>query len=47
MIPRIIHFCWYGQSDIPDKAVDCLKSWSVLKDFSFRFWSDDEFIQVL
>jgi mannosyltransferase OCH1-like enzyme len=27
MIPKIIHYCWFGGNTLPPKAQKCLKSW--------------------
>jgi mannosyltransferase OCH1-like enzyme len=27
MIPKIIHYCWFGGNPLPPKAKKCLKSW--------------------
>ena len=27
MIPKIIHYCWFGRGQMPDLAIKCIKSW--------------------
>lgn len=27
MIPKIIHYCWFGNSEIPEKDKKCIESW--------------------
>ena len=27
MIPKIIHYCWFGGSELPDLAKNCIESW--------------------
>ena len=27
MIPKIIHYCWFGKSPMDKKAQKCIKSW--------------------
>ncbi|TGY66080.1 glycosyl transferase [Dubosiella muris] len=27
MIPKIIHYCWFGENPLPQEAISCLKSW--------------------
>ena len=27
MIPKIIHYCWFGRAPLPDKAKKCIESW--------------------
>ena len=38
MIPKVIHYCWFGKSPLPEKAVECIESWK-------RFCPDYEIIQ--
>lgn len=26
-IPKIIHYCWFGQTPLPEKAQCCIASW--------------------
>ena len=28
MIPKRIHYCWFGGSPLPDSAVKCVESWN-------------------
>ena len=30
MIPKVIHYCWFGGKPLPKLAVKCLKSWKKL-----------------
>ena len=44
MIPRIIHYCWFGRSDIPELACHCIETWhKYMPDYEFRFWNEDVF----
>ena len=27
MIPKKIHYCWFGKKELPAKAVRCINSW--------------------
>ena len=27
MIPKIIHYCWFGNSELPEKDQKCIDSW--------------------
>ena len=41
MIPKIIHYCWFGQSEMPPLAVECIKTWkSHLHDYDFIKWDE-------
>ena len=44
MIPKIIHYCWLSDDDIPEKLLDCMKSWKkVLPDYDFILWNRKNF----
>jgi mannosyltransferase OCH1-like enzyme len=43
-IPRIIHYCWFGQKPMPLLAKKCIKSWkSKLPDYKIIRWDEDSF----
>ena len=27
MIPKIIHYCWFGGNPLPELAIKCIESW--------------------
>ncbi|MBS6115842.1 glycosyltransferase family 32 protein [Thomasclavelia spiroformis] len=44
MIPKIIHYCWFGKSEKPDKIKKCIKSWKKnLPDYQIIEWNEDNF----
>ena len=44
MIPKIIHYCWFGRNPFPQKIKDCISSWRKhLPDYEFRLWNEDTF----
>lgn len=44
MIPKVIHYCWFGRGDMPDLALKCLKSWKEnLPDYEIKEWNEDNF----
>lgn len=44
MIPRIIHYCWVGNSEIPRFARDCIESWKKnCPDFEIKEWNEDNY----
>lgn len=44
MIPKIIHYCWFGRSPLPKKAKKCIESWrQYLPDYEIREWNEDNF----
>ena len=44
MIPRIIHYCWFGRGPMPELALKCIDSWhKYLPNYTFRLWNEDSF----
>lgn len=44
MIPKIVHYCWFGRGEKPQQAVDCIASWhKYLPDYRFVEWNEDNF----
>jgi hypothetical protein len=44
MIPKIIHYCWFGKGKMPDLAKICIDSWKLhLPDYELRLWDEDTF----
>jgi len=44
MIPRIIHYCWFGGNPLPELAEKCITSWRKhCPDYEIRFWSETNF----
>ena len=44
MIPRIIHYCWFGRNPKPKLAEKCMKSWKkYCPDFTIMEWNEDNF----
>ena len=44
MIPRIIHYCWFGRGPMPDLAKKCIESWHrFMPDYEYRLWNEDCF----
>ncbi len=44
MIPKILHYCWFGEGDIPKIAKKCFKSWDkYLSDFERKKWDESNF----
>lgn len=42
MIPKIIHFCWFGGNPLPKSAIKCINSWrKYLPDYEIWQWSED------
>ena len=44
MIPRIIHYCWFGRGPMPELALKCIESWhKYMPDFEYKLWNEDNF----
>ncbi len=44
MIPKIIHYCWFGRNPLPDLAVKCIDSWrKFMPDYEIKEWNEDNF----
>lgn len=44
MIPKIIHYCWFGRSPLPPLAEKCINSWKkYLPDYTIKEWNEDNF----
>lgn len=42
MIPKIIHYCWFGKTDKPKIIEDCMKSWKILTDYEIIEWTEEK-----
>jgi mannosyltransferase OCH1-like enzyme len=44
MIPKKIHYCWFGRGQMPELAVNCINSWKkYLPDYELILWNEDNF----
>ncbi len=44
MIPKIIHYCWFGRGPLPPLAQKCIASWrQFLPDYEIKEWNEDNF----
>lgn len=44
MIPKVIHYCWFGRNPLPASAVKCIESWhKYLPDYEIKEWNEDNF----
>ena len=43
-IPKIIHYCWFGQNPLPKLAQKCIKSWKkYCPDYQIMRWDETNF----
>ncbi|MBR5027969.1 MAG: glycosyl transferase [Bacteroidales bacterium] len=44
MIPKIIHYCWFGRGEMPEEAKKCIASWhKYMPDYEYKLWNEDNF----
>lgn len=44
MIPKIIHYCWFGRGEMPELVQNCIASWhTYMPDWEYRLWTEDNF----
>ena len=44
MIPKIIHYCWFGGKPLPKMAQKCKDSWKrYFPDYEIREWNESNF----
>lgn len=44
MIPKIIHYCWFGGNPIPGNLQYCIDSWKrVMPDYEIRRWDESNY----
>ena len=44
MIPKTIHYCWFGRNPLPKSAAKCIDSWRrFFPDYEIKEWNEDNF----
>ncbi len=44
MIPKIIHYCWFGGNPLPSDVKKCIRSWKKMcPDYEIREWNESNF----
>lgn len=44
MIPKIIHYCWFGRKPKPQKVLEYIETWkNFFPDFEIKEWNEDNF----
>ena len=44
MVPRIIHYCWFGGNPLDEKAEKCIQSWQrFFPDYEIVRWDESNF----
>jgi mannosyltransferase OCH1-like enzyme len=44
MIPKIIHYCWFGGAPLPEKERQCIESWrKYCPDYEIKLWNESNY----
>lgn len=44
MIPKTVHYCWFGKKPLPESAKKCIDSWrKFLPGYQIKEWNEDNF----
>lgn len=44
MIPKTIHYCWFGRGEMPEIVIRCIESWhKYMPDYKYIIWNEDNF----
>lgn len=44
MIPKVIHYCWFGGKPLPKMALKCIESWKkYFPDYEIKQWNEANF----
>ena len=44
MIPKKIHYCWFGNGEKPELAIKCIESWKThCPDYELVEWNEQSF----
>lgn len=43
-VPKIIHYCWFGRGEIPEKEKECISTWEQnFPGYELKLWTEDNF----
>ena len=44
MIPKVIHYCWFGRNPLPEPAKRCIEGWQrVCPAYEIREWNEENY----
>lgn len=44
MIPKTIHYCWFGRNPKPENVLKCIQTWKdKMPDYEIKEWNEDNF----
>ena len=48
MIPKIIHYCWFGRGEMPELVKQCIASWHThMPDWEYRLWDEASLAEAI
>lgn len=43
-IPKVIHYCWFGDKPLGEKEIDCIRTWSkYFEGYEIKCWNQDNY----
>lgn len=43
-VPKIIHYCWFGGKEMPEKEKSCVETWKeFFADYELKLWTEENF----
>lgn len=44
LIPKVIHYCWFSEKEIPEKYQKCIESWEkCCPDYEIKRWDESNY----
>ena len=44
MIPKKIHYCWFGKNPLPNEVKKCIESWKLFcPDYEIIEWNEENY----
>ena len=48
MLPKIIHYCWFGRGEMPELVKQCIASWhKYMPDWEYRLWTETSLAEAI
>ena len=48
MIPKTIHYCWFGRGEMPNLVIQCIASWHThMPEWEYRLWDEDSLAEAI
>lgn len=43
-IPKVIHYCWFGKGEMPERERACIRTWRrYFPEYEMKLWDEDNF----